>query len=180
MFNKICASLAIILIVVSQAEAQQTTPVSGQVKVPRGTVLNFTLLQGLDSATAKVGDDVALQLESPLVVDGVTLLPVGEVVHGRVTKVKRVGPRGRDGEVDLKLKRIRFADGTTAKATVGYLGEPFWVLVILSPLLPFGLLYNIADMNNQPRRNSGPGNEFLLPANSTVPITITKDHRVRF
>jgi hypothetical protein len=49
---------------------------------------------------AKAGDDVPLRLSRPLVVNSVTLLGEGEVLHGKVTRIKRSGPRGRNGEVN--------------------------------------------------------------------------------
>ena len=86
----------------------------------KGTGLKLALLQPLDSATAKAGDDVPLRLSRPLVVNGVTLLGEGDVLHGKVTRVKRSGPRCRDGEVDWKLDRIPFSDGTTARSNVHF------------------------------------------------------------
>jgi hypothetical protein len=187
MFKRILAVLVIGFVLVPQAAAQQPTISTGQLTVPRGTVLTFRTLQYLDSATAKVGDDVPLRLECPLVVDGVVLLPAGEAVHGRVTKVKRAGPKGHDGYVYWKLNRIKFADGTTAKSMVGTIGEldgfwdTFWLIVIFSPVLPFYLAHLIfGDDDNKNPRSSAPGEEFSFPANSEVEITIMKNHQVHF
>jgi hypothetical protein len=186
MLRIILAFLTIGLLLVSQAAAQQVTPFAGRVTVPRRKVLTFATLQALDSTVARVGDDVPLRLVSPLIVDGVVLLPAGEVVHGRVTKVKRAGPEGRNGRVEWKLDRIKFADGTTAKVTVGYISnlsnwDAFWLTVILAPFLPF-YLFDVAFGDHGPKKphTRAPGKEFLLPAYSEVPISIAKDHHVRF
>src|SRR5215471_13446410 len=77
MFRRVLSLLAIGLVLASQAVAQQATSFTGQVKVERGTVLNFTILETLDSTTTRVGDDVPLCLARPLIVDGVVLLPAG-------------------------------------------------------------------------------------------------------
>ena len=39
-------------------------------------------------------------LATGLAVNGVTLLGEGEVLHGKVTRIKRSGPRCRNGEVN--------------------------------------------------------------------------------
>lgn len=190
MFRRVLAFLAIAAVLVSQAAGQQAPPFSGKAKVERGTTLSFIILEALDSTTANVGDDVPLRLARPLVVDGVVLLPAGEVVHGKVTKVYHAGPKGLNGAVEWKLKRIRFADGSTAKVTAGYLDEftkwqTFELIaiygVIFAPLIPFYLL-NLAfgGHANQAPQNLAHGKKFLLPANSTVAVTVTQDHRVRF
>lgn len=83
MFGQALALLAIGLVVSSDALAQQAQ--AHRVIVRKGAGLKLALLQPLDSATAKAGDDVPLRLSRPLVVNGVTLLGEGDVLHGKVT-----------------------------------------------------------------------------------------------
>src|SRR5215470_3509915 len=119
MFRKALAIVAIGLVVSSDALAQQTP--SQQTVVRKGAGVKMTLLQPLDSRTAKKGDDVPLRLSRPLVVNGVTLLREGEILHGKVTRVKQAGPHCRNGEVKFKLDRVPFADGTTARSKVHFI-----------------------------------------------------------
>src|SRR5215470_15588005 len=119
MFRQVLVLFAIGLVVSSEAQAQQGP--AQQVIVRKGTGLKMALLQPLDSRTAKKGDDVPLRLSRPLVVNGVTLLREGEILHGKVTRVKHAGPRCRNGEVKFKLDRVPFADGTTARSKVHFI-----------------------------------------------------------
>jgi hypothetical protein len=203
MFRQVLAILAIGLVVSSDALAQQAP--AHRAIVRTGTGLKLALLQPLDSATAKAGDDVPLRLSGPLVVNGVTLLGEGVVLHGKVTRVKRSGPRCRNGEVNWKLDRIPFSDGTTARSSVHFtapepdanvanqldtgqinpfvwffvvpIAGPFLVafIVIASPVLLFNALFPDAFTSC-----TMPGKEFHLPANATVGVAIMKDHHVSY
>lgn len=72
--------------------AQQAAPAPGVVKVEKNVLLQGALMQPLDPATARPGDDVPLRLTRPLTVGGLVVLPEGMVLHGTVT---RVTPAGR-------------------------------------------------------------------------------------
>ena len=208
MFRQVLVLLAIGLVVSSDALSQQNqaqqSP-SHEAIVRKGAGLKLALLQPLDSATAQAGDDVPLRLSRPLVVNGVTLLREGDVLHGKVTRVKRSGPRCRNGEVNWKLDLIPFADGTTARSSVHFttptpdaevadqldtsevspvvwffvvpLAGPFVVayLVIASPFLLFNALFPDAFTSC-----TMPGKEFQMPANATVGVVILKDHHVSY
>jgi hypothetical protein len=202
MRRQVLALLAIGLVVSSDALAQQLP--AQQAVVRKGTGLKLALLQPLDSATATAGDDVPLRLSRPLVVNGVTLLREGEVLHGKVTRVKRSGPRCRNGEVKWKLDRIPFSDGTTARSSVHSttpapdaevadqldtgvnpyvwlfvvpIAGPFVValVAIASPVLLFNALFPDVFTSC-----TMPGKEFQMPANATVGVVIMKDHHVSY
>ncbi|HYL94129.1 MAG TPA: hypothetical protein VEW69_13340 [Alphaproteobacteria bacterium] len=125
MFKKILSIVLLTLVVVTQAMAQQADtvvppvqkPTTGVVRVPRRAGLKFATMQPLDSATAQVGDEVPLRLARALVVNDVVVLPVGEVVHAKVTKVKKAHAC-HNGEVDFKLDHITFPDASTARTRV--------------------------------------------------------------
>ena len=203
MFRKALALVAVGLVVSSDALAQQ--PAAQRTIVRKGAGLKMALLQPLDSRTAKEGDDVPLRLSRPLVVNGVTLLREGEILHGKVTRVKHAGPRCRNGDVKFKLNRIPFADGTTARSSIRFTtpeadakvadaldtSEPrpaFWffaapiaipfylaIVVIASPVLLLNAL-SPGTYNSC----TMPGREYQLPANATVGVAIMKDHHVNY
>jgi len=203
MFRKALALFAIGLVVSSDVLAQQAP--AHRTIVRKGAGLKMALLQPLDSRTAKEGDDVPLRLSRPLVVDGVTLLREGEILHGKVTRVKHAGPRCRDGEVKLKLARIPFADGTTARSSIRFITPepdakvadeldiaelgpafrffaapiaiPFYlaIVVIASPVLLLNAL-SPGTYNSC----TMPGKEYQLPVNATVAVVIRKDHHVSY
>ena len=172
-----------------------------QLLIPRGTALAVTTTQPLSSATARTGDDVPLRLSRPLVVNGMTLLREGEVLRGRVTRVRHAGPKCKYGQVRWKIDRIAFADKTTAHARLYidmpskrpiperlFLGpepnfaERFVLPVLYAPLIGLAIVavsptFLIHDSRND---GCGAGKEYLLPAASALAVVITKDHHVRF
>jgi hypothetical protein len=201
MFKQVLAVIGIGLLGSSIALAQ-TAPAQ-QVIVPKGKALAVTTLQPLSSTTARPGDDVPLRLSRTLVVNGVTLLHEGEVLHGRVTHVQRAGPKCRYGTVRWKIDRIGFADHSNARARL-YTNSP-WTMrrpvpdqlplgsdktfadrllisVIAAPIIALALVVESPRLLMHDSRNDGcgSGKEYLLPANSTIAVVITKDHHVRF
>ena len=117
MFRKMIALIACGLVFVPcVAQSQAATP--GRVVVYKGVVLKLTNVQPLDSTRAKEGDQVPLKLARPLVVDGITVLPEGAFVYGRVTRVKHAGKDCRDGAVKWKVDSVTFPDSTQAKAHI--------------------------------------------------------------
>jgi hypothetical protein len=121
MLKKILAIVALASTIVSRslAQAQAGAPAPpNTVTIPKDTALRLALTEPLSSETATVGDDVPLRLKRPLVVNGVTVLAAGEIVHARVAKVKHAGAHCHDGNIALKLDRVPFADSSTAKVKV--------------------------------------------------------------
>jgi hypothetical protein len=200
MFKQVLAVVGIGLLGSSIALAQ--TASAQQVIVPQGKALAVTTLQPLSSTTARPGDDVPLRLSRPLVVNGVTLLRKGEVLHGRVTYAQRAGPKCRYGTVRWKMDRIGFADHSSARARI-YSNLPWTrrpvpdqlplgsdktfadrllVSVIAAPIIALALVVESPRLLMHDSRNDGcgAGKEYLLPANSTIAVVITKDHHVRF
>ena len=117
MFKRLIAILACGLMLVPCFAQTQAAP-SGKVNVSKGVILRFANLQPIDSATAKEGDQVPLKLVRSVVIDGVTVLSEGELVYGRVTRVKRAGKDCHDGTVKWKVDSITFPDSTQAKAHI--------------------------------------------------------------
>jgi hypothetical protein len=117
MFKRLIAILACGLTLVPCFAQSQAAP-SSTVKVSKGVILRFANLQPIDSTTAKEGDQVPLKLVRSVVIDGVTVLSEGELVYGRVTRVKHAGKDCRDGNVKWKVDSITFPDSTQAKAHI--------------------------------------------------------------
>ena len=122
MFRKTIALIACGLVLVpSLAQGQAATP--GKVVVYKGAVLRLTNVQPLDSTKMKEGDRVPLKLARALVVEGVTVLPEGELVYGKVTKVKHAGKDCRNGAVKWRVESITFPDSSQAKAHIMFARE---------------------------------------------------------
>jgi hypothetical protein len=104
-------SAFVMLTLALAAQAQNAGPQKRRVKVRRGQTLQLSLLTPLDSGHASVGDSVVAKLVQPLVDEGVTVLPVDWVVHGKVTKVKRAGHNCQSGEVVWELGPVAAPSG---------------------------------------------------------------------
>jgi hypothetical protein len=170
--------------------------------VEKGAVLKFATVAELSSGTAKKGDEVPLQLTRPLVIDGITLLPVGTQARGRVSELKKAGPKCRAGLIDLKVDRVRFSDGSIALTEVYYRDPrsgvsvpekvilPTWhdglddyvQIVLVAPIVaPFFLVYLVSDLFSKKSAPCvGDGRDYVFPAGSTVAVVVGKKHRVRY
>ena len=102
-------------------QAGAPSPLTHTIKVPRRAGLKFVMVAPLSSETSKVGDDVPLRLAQSLVINNVTVLPAGEIVHGRVVKVKKTRAC-KDGTVKWNLDSIPFPDGSTASTRIWQVG----------------------------------------------------------
>jgi hypothetical protein len=205
MFKRLIAILACGLTLVPCFAQAQAAP-SGKVKVSKGIILRFANLQPIDSAIAKEGDQVPLKLVRSVVIDGVTVLSEGELVYGRVTRVKRAGKNCHDGAVKWKVESITFPDSTQAKTHIffvtpgdvpvpdmehgesaGDIANDFasilegltW-FVVLSPILILFLPAVLDQWVGSKNRECGGkmGHEYLVPENSTVAVAISRDYAV--
>jgi|ERR1041385_2068564 hypothetical protein len=207
MFKQVLAVLTIGLTILCNAQAQKGP--EHTVVVSRGTVLKLSTVQPLDSATARPGDDIPLRLSRPLVVNGVTLLREGDVLHGRVTRVKHGGKHCRSGLVAWKIDHVAFEDHTTTQSMMYYpppnLEVPehteitgmnslrggrrigFYALTgtFFLTALPFmtghALLFSAPPFSHSSdNAHCTAPQEFQLPPGTRVAVVITKEHHVRF
>jgi hypothetical protein len=79
-------------------------------QVPAATALLLKLRTPLDSASTSVGDQVDATLWSPIIQDGVELIPVGSVVSGTVISVVRASKRTPIGSVTFAFSVIEHGD----------------------------------------------------------------------
>lgn len=77
-----------------------------------GTLLRVRMLQGLSTLTAEPGTDFAAALAEPVMKDGRVLLPVGALLHGRVTGVHSGRRISGAAMLHLEAKYIDLPDGT--------------------------------------------------------------------
>lgn len=70
MVERAVALATIGLVISADVRAQQVSAPTQTVCIRKHAALKFALVQPLDSATAKVGDDVPMRLVRPLVVNG--------------------------------------------------------------------------------------------------------------
>ena len=86
-------------------------------QIPAGTTLRLKLRTPFSSATASVNDQVQATLSSPVIHDGVELLPVDSILIGRISAVVRASRRTPLGSVTFAFSLIQHA-GTKDRAAV--------------------------------------------------------------
>lgn len=79
-------------------------------QVPAGTPLFVQMRTALNSATSEVDDEVRATLRSAVTQDGVELVPVGSVMHGKVVDVTPASPRQRRGQIAIAFYVIEHAE----------------------------------------------------------------------
>ena len=84
-------------------------------QVAAGSALLLKLRTPLDSATASVNDQVDAELWSPVIQDGVELIPAGSVAMGKVVSVVRASERTPIGTLTFVFTIIEHA-GTGDRA----------------------------------------------------------------
>jgi hypothetical protein len=78
-------------------------------RIPAGTALLLTLSTPFDSATAKVDDQIEAALWSPVIQEGVELIPEGSTMSGSVTAVVRASKQTPIGSVAFRLSIVQHA-----------------------------------------------------------------------
>jgi hypothetical protein len=92
-----------------EAEMGQTGP-APTVSVPAGTRLVVRMSDTVDSRNHRAGHRFRGQLESAVVVDGVTVLPRGTIVHGQVMAAQQAGRAVGSSSLSLAFTDVMIDD----------------------------------------------------------------------
>ena len=104
---------------VEAAEAQAATPEAATLSVPAGTRLLIRMTDTVDSSRHPAGHRFRAQLESALVVDGVTVAPRNTIVYGRVVNAQQAGRLVGASEVTIEFSDLMLNDQLFPIATSG-------------------------------------------------------------
>jgi hypothetical protein len=97
-----------------KAAADQTD----RYQVPAGTALLLKLKTPIDSGKASVDDQIEATFWSPVIQEGVELIPAGSVAIGKVVEVKRATERVPAGSVAFAFSIVEHAEtGSRAMLT---------------------------------------------------------------
>jgi hypothetical protein len=188
-------SLLLVVTLTLTAQAQDYGPKPHTVRLKRGQVLVFSLLNAVDSGQAQKGDDVSLTLMRPLMVDGGTVLPAGWIAHTKINKVVRAGKNCKSGKIEWKLSRLDAPGKEKVRLQLipEYLAkhdgqlvdwvaldspwsspDPInkWpVLIIFAPLLVIAAVEALSEKDCE----GGPGREASVAAGTEFYFAVTKD-----
>ena len=76
-----------------------------------GTVMRVRMDNEINSKVAGVNDTFTMTLAAPVSVQEKILLPVGTIIEGRVTKVRRASYGGKSGVLEFSFQTLRLANG---------------------------------------------------------------------
>lgn len=87
------------------------------ITVPAGTPIAVRLQEPLSSETAQAGQKFGAVLDEPLVEHGVTVLPQGATITGRVLAVRRARTSRSGGILQLQLESAKSGNGVVELQT---------------------------------------------------------------
>lgn len=96
----------------------QALPLHQTVLLKRGHPIVLQVRTALDSGRSQVGDNISFRLFFPVVVDGMTVLPQGWPVHGRVIAVVPAGKNCKQGKVVWTTEPITTPTGGVVDVSV--------------------------------------------------------------
>src|SRR2546428_2299678 len=91
---------------VKETKAEPVEPATREVTVSSGTTVSIRMIDSVDSATGHVGETFKASLDSPIIVDNLTVFPRGAQVYVKLTKVESAGSLSGKSELQLQLDRI--------------------------------------------------------------------------
>ncbi|HWR42110.1 hypothetical protein [Sporomusa sp.] len=107
----VLASLIIVLITASIAfaSADQAEAVSmpQALLITKGTIIKVQAVDTISSQQKKQNDKVHFKVIEDLTIGDVTIVPANTEVAAIVTKVKKAGPWGRDGQIEVTFSEIK-------------------------------------------------------------------------
>src|SRR5579872_167843 len=99
----------------SSSEPQPAQTDMPGILVPGGTIVKVSLSEPLSSATAKEGDQVAIQVVKEVDVNGLCVIPKGSPGHATVETVETAGSNGHGGQLGLVMDWVYSEDGGKVK-----------------------------------------------------------------
>ena len=126
--------------VIALPVVEQSTQSTPQLILKRDTPIHFMVISEVTTKTHMAGHRFRLRVNKPVVVDGVTVLPVGAIAWGEVMQAKSSGNVGKSGSLEARLVyvenngfRIPVTGNNSAKGASGG-GETALGILALGPL----------------------------------------------
>jgi len=199
MMQRIISQLLVATMLVASAymHAQGISSTKHKAMLHKGRGVKLATVAPLSSATAKEGQEVKLRVAQAVTFGSLMLLPEGEIVSGRIAKVKRAKSNCSDGEITLEVRSLTFHGAPAVRAKVQFLNpDPDYAVPSdlpdsrISPyawsfLGPFMTVTApiwgpLAIGEAIERRCSGLGNDLILPAGSTVAVSTLGDVEIEY
>jgi hypothetical protein len=93
-------------------------------RIPAGTRMRLRMDGAIGSKFSSVNDTFLTRVAVPVLVRGVSVLPVGTLVEGRVIGVEPAGIGSRNGKIDVRMETLKLS-GDVSRSIDGVLVRPF-------------------------------------------------------
>jgi len=103
----------------AQAQAPAPAPRATNVTIPSGTRLVLRTSDAIDSRRHQAGHRFRAQLESAIVIDGITAVPRGAFVHGRIAQASQGGRAVGSSSLAIEFTDLMIDDQLFEIATEG-------------------------------------------------------------
>lgn len=101
--SAVCFSLFVISIVAVFAQ--------NIYELPLGTKFRVRMDNEISSKVSSKGDTFTATVFEPVKISETVILPVGTVIEGRITKVRRASAGNKNGEMEVRFETMRFTGG---------------------------------------------------------------------
>ena len=100
--------------------AQPAPPPPVEITIPAGTVVTVRMIDGIDSATNKPGEEFTASVDAPVVVDDKIVIRKGADARVRLVQVKSAGRMTGQSELAVELVGLAIGSQTFAVESSGY------------------------------------------------------------
>lgn len=80
-------------------------------RLPIGMKINLRMETEINSKVSSVSDTFIAKIAKPVVIREQTVLPVGTIIEGRVTKIERAASGSQSGKMEIRFETIKFPNG---------------------------------------------------------------------
>ena len=82
-------------------------------ELPAGTKIRVRMDNEINSKISAIDDTFTATIAEPVIVRDVSVVPIGTVVEGRITKANRAASGGQNGILSVTFETMRFRTGET-------------------------------------------------------------------
>jgi hypothetical protein len=107
--TKVFAFFSLLFVIFILANAQTDSSIY---QLQSGTKIRVRMDNEINSKVSSENDTFTAKISEPLKVRESVVLPIGTIIEGRVTKVRRAALGGKSGSLEVSFESLRSLDGT--------------------------------------------------------------------
>ena len=118
--TKVFAFFSLFFAIFISADAQTESSIY---ELPAGTKIRVRMDNEINSKVSSKNDTFIVKISEPLKVRESVVLPIGIIIEGRVTKVRRAALGGKNGSLQVSFETLWSLDGAKQKIEGGLVNE---------------------------------------------------------